>query len=373
MYKLRKALYGLKQAPRAWYKRIDSYFLQNGFVRSENEPTLYVKRSKQFGFLIVCVYVDDMIYLGSSQKLIEEFKSSMTKEFEMTDLGKLQYFLGLEVIQAKDGVFISQKKYAKDLLHRFHMHNAKPAATPMNTSEKLRHEDGTEAADASYYRSLVGGLNYLTHTRPDIMHSVSVLSRYMHSPTMQHLGAAKRVLRYIGGTIEHGIWYAQSAECKLFGFSDSDWAGCLDDRRSTSGHTFILGSGAISWSSKKQDIVALSSSEAEYVAVNSAACQMVWLRRVLSEVGYKQEQATEIFCDNKATIAMTKNPAYHSRTKHIDIRFHYIRSLVASKEVELKFCTTNDQTADILTKALSFDKHTYFRQKLGVCSFEARG
>ena len=246
VYKLRKALYGVKQAIRAWYKRIDSYFLQNGFTRSDNEPTLYVKGSNHSDFLIVCVYVDDMIYLRSSQILIEEFKSSMTKEFEMTDLGKLKYFLGLEVSQVEDGVFISQRKYAKDLLHRFHMYNEKPAATPMNTSEKLRHDDGTEEADSSYYRSLVGGLNYLTHTRPDIMYSVSVLSRYMHAPTMQHLEAAKRVLRYIGGTLEYGIWYAQSADYKLFGFSDSDWAGFLDDRRSTSGHTFILGSGAIS-------------------------------------------------------------------------------------------------------------------------------
>lgn len=194
MYRLRKALYGLKQAPRAWYKRINSYFLLNGFVRSENEPTLYMKKYEKGGFLVVCVYVDDMIYMGSSEALVAEFKSCMQKEFEMSDLGSLQYFLGFEVKQAKDGIFCSQRKYVRDLLLRFDMHNCKASTTPMNTNEKLVLKDGTEPADPSYHRILIGGLNYFTHTRPDIMYSVSVLSKYMHSPTMKHLGAAKRVL-----------------------------------------------------------------------------------------------------------------------------------------------------------------------------------
>lgn len=297
----------------------------------------------------------------------------MQKEFEMSDLGSLQYFLGLEVKQAKDGIFCSQKKYAKDLLLRFGMHNCKVATTPMNTNEKLQLEDGTEPTHPSYYRSLIGGLNYLTHTRPDIMYSVSVLSRYMHSPTMQHLGAAKRVLRYIAGTSEFGLWYSSTASYNLVGFSDSDWASSVDDRKSTSGYAFNLGSAAISWRSKKQDVVALSSSEAEYIAVTSAVCQALWLRRLLVDIEHKQTSATSIFCDNKATIAMTKNPSFHSRTKHIDIRYHYVRSLAANGEVELKFCGTNEQLADVLTKALPEVKHNYFRQRLGVCRFEARG
>ena len=373
VYRLKKALYGLKQAPRAWYKRVDSYFLQHGFVRSENEPTLYVKKSDNGDFLVVCIYVDDMIYMGSSQKLVFEFKSCMMSEFEMSDLGNLQYFLGLEVQQVDDGIFVSQRKYAKDLLSKFGMQSCNGVATPMNPKEKLQQDDGTEFANPRYYRSLVGGLNYLTNTRPDIMFSVSVLSRYLHTPTMQHLGAAKRVLRYVAETTDFGIWYSRDANFKLFGYSDSDWGGCKDDGTSTSGHLFSLGSGAISWSSKKQEVVALSSGEAEYIVVTLAVCQAVWLRRLLSDLHKEQQGSTLIFCDNKATIAMTKNPAFHNRTKHIDIRYHFIRSLAARGEIVLKFCGTKEQVADVLTKSISNAQHAYLRKRLGVCSFESRG
>lgn len=253
------------------------------------------------------------------------------------------------------------------------MHNCKVVATPMNTNEKLQLEDGTEAVDPSSYRSLIGGLNYWTHTHPDIMFSLSVVSRFMPNPTKQHLGAANRVLRYIAGTVNFGIWCSKKSDFNLVGYSDSDWAGCTDDRRSTSGHVFSLGSGAISWSSKKQEVLALSSSEAEYIAAASAACQTVWLRRLLTDLDNAEQEATTVFCDNKATITMTKNPAFHSRTKHIDIRYHFIRSLVAKGEIALKFCGTKEQAADILTKSLLQAKHNYLRLKLEVCNFEARG
>ncbi|CAL5412844.1 unnamed protein product [Camellia sinensis] len=350
VYKLRKALYGLKQAPRAWYSKIDGYFQQNGFLRSENEPTLYVKKEGKNDFIIICLYVDDIIYTSSSSSLVAEFKSRMMHEFEMSDMGLLHYFLGLEVQQAEDGIFISQRKYAKDLLNKFGMLNCKPATTPMNINEKLQCEDGAEMADASRFRSLVGGLIHLTHTRPDIAFSVGMISRFMQHPSKLHFGAAKRVLRYIAGTMDYGIWYAKVFNFKLCGFTDSDWASSLDDRRSISANVFTLGSGVITWSSKKQATVALSSSEAEYVAATSAACQAIWLRRMLAELQQRQEGATEIFCDNKATIFMTKNPAFHSRTKHIDMRLHFIRDLVAKEEVTLKYCTTHEQLADILTK-----------------------
>ncbi|KAJ8899855.1 hypothetical protein K2173_019558 [Erythroxylum novogranatense] len=189
----------------------------------------------------------------------------MKRKFEMTDLGLLHYFLGLEIQQSEDGIFISQKKYATDLLERFNMLNCKVAATPMNVNEILKLEDGTATADARAFRSLVGGLIYLTHTRPDISFSV--------------------------GTVDFGIWYTHVSKFKLIGFTDSDWAGSLDDRKSTSGSVFSLGSGAISWSSKKQATTALSSSEAEYVAASSAACQAAWLRRLLEDLQQKQEEA----------------------------------------------------------------------------------
>lgn len=251
VFRLRKALYGLKQAPRAWYSKIDSFFQGSGFTRNDNEPTLYLTKQGNSDFLVVCLYVDDMIYFGSSSSLIDGFKSEMMRNFEMTDLGLLKYVLGLEVIQGEDGIFISQKKHAEDLLKRFNMMSCEAAITPMNINEKLQREDGTEKANPRLFRSLVGGLNYLTHTRPDISFSVGVVSRFLHSPTKQHFGAAKRILCYIAGTVDFGIWYSDVADFRLVGFTDSDWAGCLDDRNSTSVNISSFGSRAVTWSSKK--------------------------------------------------------------------------------------------------------------------------
>jgi len=200
VYKLRKALYGLKQAPCAWYSKIDSHFRENGFERSKNEPTLYVKKYEKNDLLLVCLYVDDMIYMGSSYSLVCDFKSSMMKTFEMMDLGVLHYFLGLEVKQEEDGIFRSQRKYATNLLKRYNMVNCKTVATLMNVNEKLKLDDGIEKAEGSYFRSLVEGLIYLTHTRPDTSFAVGMISRFMHMPSKHHLGAAKRILRYVAGT-----------------------------------------------------------------------------------------------------------------------------------------------------------------------------
>lgn len=171
---------------------------------------------------MICLYVDDMIYMGSSKSLIDYFKPSMIKKFEMTDLGLIQYYLGLEVKQGEDGIFVCQKKYAANLLKRFNMSNCEAAATSMNINEKLQHEDGTEKANQRLFRSLVGGLNYLTHTRPDIVFRVSVVSRFMHNPTKQHFGVVKRILRYVAGTFDFGIWYSKVSNFKLFGFTDND-------------------------------------------------------------------------------------------------------------------------------------------------------
>lgn len=370
---MRKELYGLKQAPRAWYNKIDKFFQENGFERSENEPTLYLKKQGNNDFLVVCLYVDDMIYMGSSESLVNDFKSSIMKNFEMTDLGLLQCFLGIEVIQGEDGIFATQKKYVVDLVKKFNMSNCEKALTPMNINEKLQREDGTEQADARIYRSLVGGLNYLTHTRPDIAFSVSVVSRYMHNPTKQHFGAAKKILRYVAGTVDYGVWYSNSSTFKLTSFTDSDFGGSLDNRKSTSGNCFSFGSGVVTWSSKKQETVALSSSEAEYAAASASSRQALWLRKLLADFDFVQSEPTEIFCDNRSAIAMAKNPAFHVRTKHIDVQHHFIRQLVADGRIMMKFCGTNEQVADIFTKSLPQAKHEFFQSKLGVCSFESRG
>lgn len=332
-----------------------------------------MKKRGNGDFLVVCLYVDDIIYMGSCESIVAKFKNCMMSKFEMSDLGMLHYFLGLEIKQGLDGIFILQRKYATELLQRFNLLNCNPSPTPMNMNEKLVLEDGTGAANASYFRSLVGGLNYFSHTRPDIAFSVSLISRFMHSPSKQHLGAAKRILRYVAGTTSYGIFYSKVSDFRLVGFTDSDWAGSLDDCKSTSGNVFNLGSGAISWSSKKQDIVALSSSEAEYMAATTSSCQAVWLRKLLADLQQEQIGPTEIWCDNKATIAMTKNPAFHSRTKHIDTRYHFIHNLVIGGVISMEFCGTNDQVADVLTKSLPRNKHDFFRLQMGVYDFEERG
>ncbi|KAE8734773.1 Detected protein of unknown function [Hibiscus syriacus] len=260
----------------------------------------------------------------------------------MTDLGALQFFLGLEVKQVEDGIFVSQKKYAADLLKKLNMTGCKIAATPMNLNEKLKKDDGTEETDAWSFRSLVGGLIYLTNKRLDISFVVGVISRFMHCPSRHHFGAAKRVLRYIAGTLDFGLWYDNISKFNLSGYTDRDWAGCLEDRRSTSGYVFGFGSGVVCWSSKKQATTALSSSEAEYTAATSSACQALWLKRILADINLKQKEATVIYCDNQATISMSKNPSFHGRTKHIDIRVHFIRDLVSDGSIILKYCNTNE-------------------------------
>ncbi|XP_021843480.2 secreted RxLR effector protein 161-like [Spinacia oleracea] len=207
--------------------------------------------------------------------MVEEFKKAMMSEYEMTDLGEMKYFLGMQVRQRPGRIFLSQEKYADDLLKKFHMEDCKPFVTPIAPNEKLSKYDGMEKVDASIYRSLVGSLIYLTHTRPDIVHAVSIVSRFMSEPSKAHPTAAKRILRYLKGTKSYGILYKTEDDYKLTGYTDSDWAGSIDDRKSTSGYVFQLGTKAISWSSKKQATMALSSSEAEYIAATSASCEAV--------------------------------------------------------------------------------------------------
>lgn len=200
--------------------------------------------------------------------------------------------------------FVLQKRYAIDLLRRFDMLGCNIVYAPMNVSEKLISDDGTGLTDARCFRSIVG-LDYLSHTWPDIAFSISMVYRFMHNPTKHHFGAVKRILRYVAGTTDFGIWYSRKSDFRLFGFTDSDWAGCLDDRKSTCGYAFSLGLGVISWSSKKQELVVLSSSEAKYIFVTASSCQAVWLKRLLVDILMVQVAATDIFCDNKETIAMT--------------------------------------------------------------------
>ena len=318
--------------------------------------------------LIVCLYVDDLIFTGNDSAMFEKFKKSMMAEFDMSDLGKMHYFLGIEVVQSADGIFVSQRKYVQEILNRFQMSNCNSVSTPVEVGLKLIKEPGGKRVDSTLYKQIVGSLMYLTATRPDIMHAVSLISRYMENPRETHLLAAKRILRYLQGTIEYGLFYKNGEKSDLFGFTDSDYAGDSDDRKSTSGYVFMMGSAAISWCSKKQPIVTLSTTEAEYVAATACACQAIWLRNILEELHFQQEGATTIYCDNSSAIKLSKNPVLHGRTKYIDVRFHFLRELTRDEIIDFLYCKSEDQIADIMTKPLKLSTFQKLRKLLGVCA-----
>ncbi|KAE8735609.1 hypothetical protein F3Y22_tig00000340pilonHSYRG00771 [Hibiscus syriacus] len=359
---------------------VKSAFL-NGVLEEEvyiQQPSGYEVKGhedkiKDGDILIVCLYVDDLIFTGSNPSMFNEFKDVMMKEFEMTDMGLMAYYLGIEVKQQNDGIFISHESYAKEILKKFKMENCKPISTPTEYGIKMtKHEEG-ESVDPTFFKSLVGSLRYLTCTRPDILHAVGLVSRYMESPTTTHFKAAKRILRYLKGTIDFGLFYSVSNDYKLVGYSDSDWGGDIDNRRSTTGFVFFMGDIAFTWMSKKQPIVTLSTCEAEYVAATSCVCHAIWLRNLLKEIGLIQEEPTKVYVDNKSAIALAKNPVFHDRSKHIDIRYHYIRECVARKDVEVEYVKSQDQVADIFTKPLTNEDFLRLRNLLGVTRSSLRG
>lgn len=367
VYLLKKAIYGLKQAPRAWYNKIDDHLLSIGFKKSLSEATLYVKHQSN-EVLMISLYVDDLLVTGNNAGMIQEFKQEMMKVFEMTDLGLMTFFLGLEIKQAEYEVFICQKKYVKEILKKFKFQECKEVSTPMNQKEKLCKEDGADKADEGYFRSLIGCLMYLTATRPDILNAVSILSRFMHNASELHLRAAKRIIRYVKGTSDFGVKFTWSKEFKLVGFSDSDWGGSIDDMRSTSGYYFTLGSSVFSWSSKKQETVAQFTAEAEFIAATAAVNQALWLRKILMDLNLEQKESTKIFVDNQAAISISHNPVFHGKTKHFNIKLFFLREVQKEGLVTLVYCKSENQLADLLTKPLPVSRFEFLREKIGVCS-----
>jgi hypothetical protein len=335
-----------------------------GFTKSKADSNLYYK-VVDGGPMILLLYVDDL-FLTGVEKLIDECKKMLASEFEMKDLGIMHYFLGLEVWQRPDGIFLNQGKYAVEILKRFGMMDCKAMPTPMVTNLKLLCDTSSETVDATMYRQLVGSLMYLTNMRPDICFAVNTLSQYMVEPRRVHLVATKHVLRYLKGTVDYGLRYDVDCEIRLHGYTDSDWVGSVADWKSTSGCCFSLGSGMISWFNRKQSSVALSTAEAEYIAACSASSEAVWLWKLLAGVFDLELEVTCIWCDNQSCVKLSENPMFHDKSKHIEIRYHYIRDMVQRGVVKLQYVATDDQVVDVLTKPLSRVKFEYFRDKLGV-------
>eukprot|EP00253_Pinus_taeda_P022525 PITA_22525 len=301
--RFRKALYGLKQAPRAWYYRLDKYLHQKGFSKGSANSNLYIKIDND-KLLILLVYVDDAIFGSNEEAMSQNFALVMQKEFEMSLLGELTYFLGLQVQQNKDGIFLSQTKYLKRILKKYGMEDAKPVCTPMVTGCSLRANHESAAMHQPTYRSMIGSLLYLT---------------------------------------------------------DANWVGSVEDRKSTSGGAFYMGSRLVSWFSKKQSSIALSTTEAEYVAAASCCTQLLWMMQTLQDIQITCTPPISILCDNTNAINSSKNPVMHSKTKHIPIKYHFLREQVLEQKVKLEYVPSKEQVADIFTKPLPRETFEYLR------------
>ncbi|KAK6143111.1 hypothetical protein DH2020_023459 [Rehmannia glutinosa] len=318
--------------------------------------------------LFILAYVDDIIITGSKDESIEAVINTLKKSFSLKDLGRLHYFLGLEVSYTQNGMFIGQKKYVEDILRKANMIEAKGLSSPMVASPTLSKHQGQPFNDGTLYRQMVGALQYATIIRPDISYSVNKCSQFMQCPLDNHWKALKRILRYLSGTRDYGIHITKSNNLQLSAFTDADWGSDIDDRKSTTGLCVFLGSNIISWSSKKQRTVARSSTEAEYRSLASVTCDVLWLRSLLKELNIPQQKPTTVWVDNIGAVLLSVNPIHHSRTKHVEIDIHFIREKVEDKSISVHHIPAVDQIADILTKPLNGQFYARLRNKLTVVS-----
>lgn len=284
VYKLLKALYGLRQAPRTWYTKLNASLESLGFKKCPSEYVVYTKQEGD-DKMMIAVYVDDLLVTGSNIAMIERFKQQMNKNFEMTDMGKLSYYLGIEVEQSRGCIKLRQTGYTKKIIEKAGLKGCNPVKYPMDLKEFLDKDEGGKIVDATYYRSIIGGLRYFVHTRPDIAYSVGVASGYMERPTVKHQNAVKRIMRYVQETLQLGLVYTRNSGNNLLtGYTNSDLEGNVDDRRSTGGMCFYLNESLITWVLHKQKCVALSSCESEFMAATAAACQAIWIRNLFSQI-----------------------------------------------------------------------------------------
>ncbi|GJV94298.1 putative ribonuclease H-like domain-containing protein [Tanacetum coccineum] len=364
VYKVVKALYGLHQAPRAWYATLSSFLEKHGYKRGTIDKTLFIRRNKK-DIMLVQVYVDDIIFGSTNKSWCADFEALMQSRFQMSSMGELTFFLGLQVKQNKDGIFISQDKYVADMLKKFDLVNVKAAITPMETKLPLTKDEDAFDVDVHLYRSMIGSLMYLTASRPDIMYAVCVCSRFQVTPKTSHLNAVKRIFKYLKGKPNLGLWYPRDSPLDLEAFSDSDYGGSNLDRKSTTGGCQFLGQRLISWQCKKQTIVATSTTEAEYVAAAHCCGQVLWVQNQLLDYGFNFMN-TKIHIDNESTICIVKNPVYHSKTKHIEIRHHFIRDCYEKKLISVTKIHTDLNVADLLTKPFDGPRFNYLVVSIGM-------
>lgn len=360
--RLKRALYGLKQASRKWNERFNSFMLKLGFKRCLSDQCVYVKEeggSKCY----VLLYVDDLLIICNDQKKINIIKGLFAKEFEMTDIGRVNTFLGMHIDHdVENGMTIlNQTQYLKGVLAKFGMSDCKEIATPMEVGLNLAKGNSNDLPNVPY-RELIGCLTYATITsRPDLCAALNYFSRFQSCYTVEHFTHAKRMLRYIKGTLNMAMIFKRHEDASLLhGYTDSDWANDKNDRKSISGYVFKVFNNTVSWASRKQATVSLSSTEAEYISLANGICEAKWIRSLLGEIGFGCSGATILYEDNQSCIKVAQDSCEHKRMKHIDIKYNFIRESIGNEEVTLRYKSTTDQLADIMTKAIGrilFEKH----------------
>ncbi|KAG9446519.1 hypothetical protein H6P81_012647 [Aristolochia fimbriata] len=365
--KLKRSLYGLKQALRQWYLKFDRFMLDIGFARSNADHCVYLQRFNDGDYIILTLYVDDMLVAGTNMKKIDDLKKRLANQFSMKDLGEAKQLLGMQITRdkKKKKLWLSQEGYVKKVLERFNMHESKAVTTTLGSQFKLSKEQGAKSDEeiahmkTVSYASAIWSLMYaMVSTRPDIAHAVGVVSRFMKNPGKEHWEAVKWIFRYLKGTSDYCLCFGGN-NIDVKGFVDSDHAGDRDNGRSTSGYVFTVGGIAVSWVSKLQKVVALSSTEAEYVAATKASKEYIWLKSLMNELGF--DNACRLYSDSQSAIHLAKNSAFHSRTKHIHLRYHFIRTLLEEGQLKLEKIDGKKNPADMLTKPVE-------GQKLSLCS-----
>ena len=360
-----RALYGLKQAGRQWHEKLNEDLVELGLKPLNGDSSIYIS-SQTEQMLIVATYVDDLIIASNDTARIKDFKHRLSQRLQVKDLGKIKYCLGLEFSQTEGEIFLKQKGYINDILERFNMKDCKPVATPMDAGQKLSKPAEPFDEKQYPYRQLIGSLMYLAvGTRPDISFAVSTLSQYNSNFGSEHWTAAKRVLRYLKGTRDLGLKYSKTDK-PIIGYVDADWAGCVTDRKSCTGYSFIFGGTVTSWESRKQATVALSTTEAEYMGLTEAAKEAIYLQRFVSECTSKPTSKIKIYNDNQGAQELARNPIFHSRTKHIDIKHHFVREALRDGYSDLDYLPTKEMPADVLTKALPGPAHRECIARLGM-------
>jgi len=368
VWRLLRALYSLKQASKAWYDTLRKMFESLGFTCSNADHSLFYK-DEDGDLLIVTIYVDDKLIFSKNLNAIKCLKLQLSEHFEITDLGEARWILGMEVVRNRQQgiISLSQRRYIEMILDRFGLKDGRSVSTPLETNVKLVKIDVPEV-DAKTYQSALGGLMYaMLAVCPDLAYAVGALSKHTACPGQSHFAALKRVYRYLRGTTDTRLIYRKTSEMSLLGYVDADWAGDVNDRRSISGYTFVTAGAAISWSSKKQPSVTLSSTEAEYMAAAAAAKEATWLKLLFSEIEPSLSRTpVKLLIDNQLAMSLAKNATFHDQMKHIAIRHHYIREKVDEGEIVLEYLLTAEQVADVLTKPLSREKHIRFIEGMGL-------